>query len=59
MNDWDLAAGHVLVIEAGGRVTTLDGRPLRYGDADPAHAGGLLASNGTLHDAAVTAMHSL
>lgn len=56
MNDWDLAAGHVLVAEAGGRVSTLDGRPLRYGEANPGHAGGLLASNGRLHDAALAAM---
>jgi 3'(2'), 5'-bisphosphate nucleotidase len=58
MNDWDLAAGHVLVTEAGGRVSTLAGRPLRYGEADPAHAGGLLASNGRLHDAAMAAMRA-
>ena len=35
MNDWDLAAGHVLVTEAGGRVTTLDGQPIRYGERRP------------------------
>ena len=56
MNDWDLAAGHGLVTEAGGRVTTIDGRPLRYGEPSPAHAGGLLATNGFLHDAAMTAL---
>jgi 3'(2'), 5'-bisphosphate nucleotidase len=56
MNDWDLAAGHVLVTEAGGRVSTLDGRSLRYGESNPAHAGGLLATNGALHDAAIAAM---
>jgi 3'(2'), 5'-bisphosphate nucleotidase len=53
MNDWDLAAGHVLVTEAGGRVTTLSGDDVRYADASPAHSGGLLASNGHLHAAAV------
>jgi 3'-phosphoadenosine 5'-phosphosulfate (PAPS) 3'-phosphatase len=58
MNDWDLAAGHILVTEAGGRVTTLDGRPLIYGGADPGHAGGLLASNGVLHESAIAAMRS-
>jgi 3'(2'), 5'-bisphosphate nucleotidase len=58
MNDWDLAAGHVLVAEAGGRVSTLDGRPLIYGEPEPGHAGGLLASNGLLHDAAVAAMRA-
>jgi 3'(2'), 5'-bisphosphate nucleotidase len=58
MNDWDLAAGHVLVVESGGRVTTLDGRPHRYGTESPVHQGGLLASNGILHDAAMAAMRS-
>jgi 3'(2'), 5'-bisphosphate nucleotidase len=56
MNDWDLAAGHILVTEAGGRVTTLDGQPIRYGEGNPSHAGGLLASNGLLHDSAIAAM---
>jgi 3'(2'), 5'-bisphosphate nucleotidase len=58
MNDWDLAAGHILVTEAGGRVTTLDGGPLRYGAASPGHPGGLLATNGVLHDAAIRAMRT-
>jgi 3'(2'), 5'-bisphosphate nucleotidase len=56
MNDWDLAAGHVLVSEAGGRVSELSGLPLRYGDDGPEHRGGLLASNGALHEAAITAL---
>jgi 3'(2'), 5'-bisphosphate nucleotidase len=56
MNDWDLAAGHALVAEAGGRVSNLYGQPLRYGAEDHAHGGGLLASNGVLHDAAVAAV---
>ncbi|WP_349371470.1 3'(2'),5'-bisphosphate nucleotidase CysQ [Salinarimonas sp.] len=29
--EWDTAAGHAILAAAGGRVTTLDGRPLRYG----------------------------
>jgi 3'-phosphoadenosine 5'-phosphosulfate (PAPS) 3'-phosphatase len=56
MNDWDLAAGHILVTEAGGCVSTLDGRPLRYGSPNPAHGGGLLATNGKLHAAAVAGL---
>jgi myo-inositol-1(or 4)-monophosphatase len=44
---WDVAAGILLVEEAGGRVTDWDGRPL----ATP--GGRLLASNGTLHDVMV------
>ena len=29
--EWDTAAGHAVLAAAGGRVTTLDGAPLRYG----------------------------
>jgi myo-inositol-1(or 4)-monophosphatase len=41
---WDVAAGSLIVREAGGRVTNLDGSPL---DLD---AGQILASNGKIHD---------
>lgn len=51
MNDWDIAAGEILVTEAGGRVTTNDGRPLYFGRPDPLQTGGLLATNGIVHDA--------
>ena len=30
--EWDTAAGHALLLAAGGAVTTLDGTPLRYGN---------------------------
>jgi len=29
--EWDIAAGHAVLAAAGGRVETVDGRPLRYG----------------------------
>ena len=29
---WDTAAGHAVLVAAGGSVTTLDGEPLRYGN---------------------------
>ncbi len=41
---WDLAAGALLVEEAGGRATNLSGRPFR------AHDGQVLATNGLLHE---------
>lgn len=31
--EWDTAAGHAVVLAAGGSVETLDGKPLRYGKA--------------------------
>ncbi len=35
--DWDLAAADLLVQEAGGRLTDLDGRPIAYNRADVRH----------------------
>ncbi|MFO0850886.1 MAG: inositol monophosphatase family protein [Gemmataceae bacterium] len=52
-NDWDVCAGHVLVEEAGGRVTCFAGRPIGYGPGGPLRAGGLVATNGQVHDAVV------
>ena len=43
---WDVAALKILVEEAGGRHTDLDGRPGIYADT-------VFASNGVLHDAAL------
>ncbi len=42
---WDLAAGALIVEEAGGRVSELSGSPLPNGD------GSVVSSNGALHDA--------
>jgi myo-inositol-1(or 4)-monophosphatase len=36
-NDWDLAAADLLVHEAGGRLTGLDGAALRYNQEIPRH----------------------
>ena len=44
LNAWDVAAGVLLVEEAGGRCSDLTGGPLR----DPSH--GMVASNSRLHD---------
>lgn len=56
MNDWDLAAGHILVTEAGGRVSNLIGEPRVYGRESPKQMGGLLATNGRLHHAVLSQM---
>jgi len=45
LKPWDVAAGALVVLEAGGRVTDYRGGPFRSDDGE------LLASNGLLHDA--------
>jgi histidinol-phosphatase len=48
---WDLAAVDILVREAGGTFTSLDG------EAGP-HGGSAVATNGHLHDAVVAALRA-
>jgi myo-inositol-1(or 4)-monophosphatase len=48
LGPWDIAAGVLIVEEAGGRVTDLDGSPFVL------RTGRLLATNGHLHDAMLT-----
>jgi 3'(2'), 5'-bisphosphate nucleotidase len=52
-HDWDICAGHILVTEAGGRVTGTGGQELHYGLAGAWQRHGLLATNAALHDAAL------
>ena len=48
-NEWDICAGSLLVEEAGGRVTGLDGAPLVFNQPSPLRPG-MIASNGFLHE---------
>jgi myo-inositol-1(or 4)-monophosphatase len=50
LNAWDIAAGMLLIQEAGGRVTHIDGQP--YG----LHVRDVLATNGHIHDALIEAV---
>jgi 3'(2'), 5'-bisphosphate nucleotidase len=52
-HDWDFAAGHILVTEAGGAVTGMRGEEIRYGQEGAWQRFGLLATNGKLHAAAL------
>jgi len=54
---WDQAAGSVIVEEAGGRVTDLDGNPLDFSQGRTLKKNrGICATNGILHEAALTAL---
>lgn len=45
LNSWDVAAGRLLVQEAGGQVSAIDGRPFQLTEKVS-----LVASNGRIHD---------
>jgi myo-inositol-1(or 4)-monophosphatase len=47
-NEWDICAGTLLVTEAGGQVTDLQGQPFRFNQAETLRAG-VIATNGLLH----------
>jgi myo-inositol-1(or 4)-monophosphatase len=49
---WDIAGGALIVAEAGGRVTSLDGSPFA------SRGGNVLASNGWIHDAMLAVIDS-
>jgi myo-inositol-1(or 4)-monophosphatase len=47
-SEWDVASGIALIVEAGGRVTELDGSTIRFNQAS-VKLTGFVASNGLLH----------
>src|SRR5579872_3470493 len=48
-NEWDIASGAALIIEAGGKMTDIDGHPMTF-NKKVTKCAGLIASNGILHD---------
>jgi 3'(2'), 5'-bisphosphate nucleotidase len=58
-HDWDIAAGHLLVTEAGGVVTGLHGEELQYGLPEAWQRFGLLASNGHVHAEALKRLENV
>jgi 3'(2'), 5'-bisphosphate nucleotidase len=56
---WDTCAPEVILHEAGGRLTDLFGRPLRYNQAEVQNRNGLVASNGVSHSRIVESLQPL
>jgi 3'(2'), 5'-bisphosphate nucleotidase len=52
-SSWDTCGPEALLTEAGGRVSDIQGEPLRYDTEIIAHTRGLLASNAHVHQAVV------
>jgi myo-inositol-1(or 4)-monophosphatase len=57
-SEWDVCAGALLVQEAGGVVTDLDGRPIGYNRADP-YVHGIAAGSAADHAALIDRVRSL
>lgn len=58
-HDWDIAAGHILVEEAGGKVSGIRGQPIVYGSAGTDQRLGMVATNGVLHEAVVAGLQEV
>ena len=58
-HDWDACAGHILVDEAGGRVTGLAGQELMYHGGAARQTVGLLATSGRLHEPALAGLRGI
>jgi 3'(2'), 5'-bisphosphate nucleotidase len=57
---WDQAAGSIVIEEAGGMVTDLDGKPLDFTQGRTlAQNRGVLGSNGFLHNSALKALKEI
>jgi 3'(2'), 5'-bisphosphate nucleotidase len=57
---WDQAAGAIVITEAGGRITDLDGRALDFTCGRTlAKNRGILATNGHLHDALLAGLRAI
>jgi len=57
---WDQAAGSIVVTEAGGRVSDLDGKRLDFSQGRTlAKNRGVLGTNGLVHEAALEALRSI
>lgn len=52
LNPWDIAAGALLIVEAGGKLTDIDGAPFDL------HGSSVVASNGIIHEELLAALKS-
>ena len=57
---WDQAAGSIVITEAGGRISDLDGQPLNFSlGRTLANNRGILATNGPLHDTLLAGLKAM
>ncbi len=56
---WDTCAPEIILQEAGGKLTDLFGRPLRYNSPEVQNRNGIVASNGVAHQGVIDALGPL
>ena len=56
---WDTCAPEIILQEAGGRLTDLFGKPLRYNSPEVQNRNGIVASNGVAHAQVIAALKPL
>ncbi len=56
---WDTCAPEIILTEAGGLLTDLFGRPLKYNSPEVQNRNGIIASNGAVHDRIVDTLAPL
>ena len=59
MKQWDTAASHCIISEAGGKMTDISGNDLVYNTESLNHENGLLITNGFIHDVTVSKISEL
>lgn len=59
MGEWDSCAPDIILKEAGGEMTGVDGKELLYNKENPLNEFGILASNGLIHDEIIKALKSI
>lgn len=58
LGEWDVCAPHILVLEAGGRVTDCSGNPLFYGTPDHRIQNGVVFTNTACHEHLLEVLHT-
>ena len=59
MKQWDTAASHCIITEAGGKMTDISGNDLVYNTESVNHENGLLVTNGLIHEEIVSKISKL
>jgi len=59
MKQWDTAASHCIISEAGGKMTDISGNDLLYNTESVNHENGLLVTNGLIHEEVVSKISKL